>query len=385
MISGYEREGSCRRPILPAARIAGAPLRRSARLCLLVRLFSAVLSAAVLSAIIWPAIPAAAQSSVQSSVQSDEPVAVVAGEAIHDADLLPRVAGQLQQLRQQEYQVKAQALEELINHKLLESEAARQKVTAEVLLEREADGKVSPPTDAEIVAVYNAQKARINRPLEEVKPQIAQMLRESRVEQARAAFFKTLRDGADVSIHLRPPRIEVSADPARVLGDPNAPVTIIEFSDFQCPFCLRAHPIVKQLLAKYPTQVKLSYRDFPLDQIHPQAHAAAAAARCAGDQGKFWQFHDRLFESGQPLNSPTFTDHAAQLGMDTAEFVKCLSSDRFEALIEKDLQDGNQAGVNGTPAFFINGVALTGAQPLAAFEKVVEDELAAIRRAHPAP
>jgi protein-disulfide isomerase len=329
----------------------------------------------------WAAVPVLAQSSGQSG----EPVAVVAGEAIHDADLLPRVSGQLQQLRQQEYQIKADALEELIHRKLLESEAARQNLTPEALLEREADGKVSAPTDAEIEAVYNAQKARINRPLEEVKPQIAQMLRESRVDQARAAFFKTLRDAADVAIYLQPPRIEVSPDPARVLGDPNAPVTIVEFSDFQCPFCQRAHPIVKQLLAKYPSQVKLAYRDFPLQQIHPEAHAAAAASRCAGEQGKFWQFHDRLFETGAPLNGPTFTDHAAQLGLDTAQFVECLGSDRFTALIEQDLEDGNRAGVNGTPAFFINGIALTGAQPLAAFEKVVEEELAAIRRAQTAP
>jgi len=353
-----------------------ALLRSSTRLCLFVWL-----SAVVLSVMIWPAVPALAQS----SAQSEAPVAVVAGEAIHDADLLPLVSGQLQQLRRQEYEVKAQALEELINQKLLESEAARRNVTVEELLEREADGKVSAPTDAEIEAVYNQQKARINRPLEDVKPQIAQMLRESRVEQARAAFFKTLRDGADVTIHLQPPRVEVSHDPARVLGDPNAPVTIVEFSDFQCPFCQRAHPIVKQLLAKYPSQVKLAYRDFPLQQIHPEARAAAVASRCAGEQGKFWQFHDRLFETQLPLNGPTFTDHAAQLGLDTARFVECLSSDRFEALIEQDLQDGNRVGVNGTPAFFINGVALTGAQPLTAFEKVVEDELAAMRRSQPAP
>jgi protein-disulfide isomerase len=255
----------------------------------------------------------------------------------------------------------------------------------EQLLEREADGKVARPTDAEIEAVYTAQKARISRPLEEVKPQIAEMLLQSRVEQARTAYFKTLRDRSDIAIHLRAPRIEVSHDPARVLGDPNAPITIVEFSDFQCPFCQRAHPVVKQLLAKYPTQIKLAYRDFPLRQIHPQADAAAVASRCAGEQGKFWQFHDRLFETNQQLNGPVFLDHAAQLELDTAKFVNCLSDTRFEALIEQDLQDGNRAGVTGTPAFFINGIALTGAQPLEAFERIVEDELGAIRRSRAAP
>ena len=200
------------------------------------------------------------------------------------------------------------------------------------------------------------------------------------MEQAREAFFQSLRARADIAILLKPPKVEVSYDPDRVRGDPNAPITIVEFSDFQCPFCQRAYPVVKQLLSKYPNQVKLSYRDFPLRQIHPQADAAAAASRCAGDQGKFWQFHDRLFESNLPLDRPSFVEHAAQLGLDTAQFGECLADGRFEDEIEQDLQDGTRAGVSGTPAFFINGVALTGAQPLAAFEKVVEEELALIRR-----
>jgi len=189
---------------------------------------------------------------------------------------------------------------------------------------------------------------------------------------------------ADVSVLLQPPRVEVSYDPARVIGQPNAPITIVEFSDFQCPFCQRAYPVVKQLLAKYPNQIKLAYRDFPLRQIHPQADAAAAASRCAGEQGKFWEFHDRLFESNRPLDTPSFVEHATQLALDIPKFNECLESGRFDALIEEDLQDGNQAGVTGTPAFFINGVAVTGSQPLAVFEKVVEEELRVIGRSSPA-
>ena len=312
--------------------------------------------------------------------QSEQPVAVVDGEAIHDADLAPMVSGRMQQLRRQEYEIKAQALEELINHKLLESEASRQNVTPAELLAREADATVPPPTSGEMEAVYTAQEDRINRPFEEVKPQIEQMLLQSRIEQARAAYLNVLRDRADITVHLQPPRVEVSHDPARVLGNPDAPVTIVEFSDFQCPFCQRAYPVVKQLLAKYPNEVKLAYRDYPLRQIHPQADAAASASRCAGEQGKFWQFHDRLFESDLPLEGSSFMEHAAQLGLDSAQFGECLSANRFAALIEQDLQDGNRAGVNGTPAFFINGVALTGAQPLEAFERIVEEELDSLRR-----
>lgn len=330
------------------------------------------LSAVWLSIIIGLPVPAWAQS--------EEPLAVVAGEPIHEADLLPLVSGQMQQLRQQEYEIKSQALDKLIDQRLLESEAARENISPNDLLKREADSKVPAPTDAEVEAVYNAQKARIKRPLEDVKDQIQQYLNQSRINQARTAYFKTLRARADIDIRLQPPRVEVSYDPTRVVGPADAPITIVEFSDFQCPFCKRAHPIIKQLLAKYPEQVKLAYRDFPLRDIHPQAQAAAEASRCALDQGKFWPFHDQLFESGMPLNRPSFLDHAAKLGMDTAQFGECLSDNPFVTQIQKDVEDGKQAGVNGTPAFFINGVAVTGAQPLDVFEKVVDQELATIRR-----
>lgn len=328
---------------------------------------------------------AAGWSASPSFAQTREPVAVVAGEAIYEEDLAPLIQGPMQQIRRQEYEVKRQALEELLNQKLLEAEAAKRGLAPAELLRQEVDAKVSPTTDAEVEAVYTAQKDRINRPLAEVKGQIQQMLRQAKVEQARETYLRSLRLGAEVAIRLRAPKVEVSYDSARVRGDPNAPITIIEFSDFQCPFCQRAHPVVKELLAKYAGQVKVAYRDFPLRQIHPQADAAAEAARCAGEQGKFWPFHDRLFESNRALDLAAFADHAAAIGLDQARFVDCLAADKFQAQIEQDLQDGTRAGVNGTPGFFINGVMVTGAQPLAVFEQVVEDELAALRQVRPAP
>jgi len=323
-------------------------------------------------------------SFAQTSAQTREPLAVVDGEAIYEEDLLPLIRGQMQQIRQQEYEVKSQALTNLLNQKLLEAAAAKRGIAPAELLQQETDAKVGPATDAEVEAVYTAQKDRINRPLAEVKGQIQQMLRQAKVEQAREAYFRSLRAAAAVAIRLRAPKIEVSYDPARVRGDPNAPITIVEFSDFQCPFCQRSHAVVKELLSKYAGQVKLAYRDFPLRQIHPQADAAAEAARCAGEQGKFWPFHDRLFETNRSLDLAAFADHAAAVGLDQSRFVECLAADKFEAQIEQDLQDGTQAGVNGTPGFFINGVMVTGAQPLAAFEKVVEEEMAAIRQSRPA-
>lgn len=316
----------------------------------------------------------------QAPTQKKEPIAVVAGAPIYEEDLLPLIEGQMLQVRRQEYDVKSKALEGLLNQKLLEAEARKQGMPPEKLLEQEADARVTASTDAEVEAFYMAQKAQINRPLAEVKGQILQFLRQAKVEQARQGYLESLRARSEVAVFLRAPKVTVSHDPARVRGGADAPITIVEFSDFQCPFCQRAYLVVKELLSKYEGKVKLAYRDFPLRQIHPQAQSAAEASRCAGDQGKFWQYHDLLFEKPNQLERMSLIVHAGDLGLDQKQFDDCLASGKFRTQIEEDLQDGNRLGVNGTPAFFINGVAVTGAQPASVFEKIVEEELAAARQ-----
>jgi protein-disulfide isomerase len=214
-----------------------------------------------------------------------------------------------------------------------------------------------------------------------VKSRIAEVMRQQRLKQARQAYLASLTVGADVDNYMEAPRIEVSYDPARVRGDKSASVTIVEFSDFQCPFCRKAHPVLKELLSKYEGKVKLAYRDFPLREIHPDAGNAAEASRCAAEQGKFWEYHDRLFENQNKLDQASLGGQAEELGLDRNQFDACLTSGKFHAQVERDYREGIRAGVTGTPAFFINGVVLTGALPLAAFEKVIEEELAAIGKA----
>ncbi len=159
-------------------------------------------------------------------------------------------------------------------------------------------------------------------------------------------------------------------------GSPKATVVIVEFSDFQCPFCRQVQPTLKNLLAKYEGRVSLAYRDFPLREIHPQAQSAAEAARCAGEQGQFWPYHDLLFAHPEKLNREGLVEHARSLKLDEKQFDSCLSSGKFKAQIEEDLQQGLRAGVNGTPGFFINGISLSGAQPQAIFDRFIQIELA---------
>lgn len=162
------------------------------------------------------------------------------------------------------------------------------------------------------------------------------------------------------------------------LGDPAAPVTIVEFSDFQCPFCGRfwqqTLPTIKE---KYITtgKVKFVYRDFPIASIHSEAEKAAEAAECADEQGKFWEYHDRIFQGQDELSVASFKRWATELGLDTNRFTECLDSGKYADEVAKDFQDGQAAGVTGTPTFFINGERLVGALPLAQFESAIEDAL----------
>lgn len=321
-----------------------------------------------------------AWSQASNNTAASNPVAIVAGQPISEAELLNQTRSQMQQLRNQEYEIKKQALDGLVNQNLLEAEARQQNVAVADLLMREVDSQLRETTEEEISAFYAGQKDRIGKPIEEVKGQIAQLLKQGRLQQARQDYVAKLRNKLPVEILLEPPRLNVSADPARLRGDVNAPVTIVEFSDFQCPFCLRAYPTIRAVLAKYPGKVRLSYRDFPLSAIHAQARSASEAARCAGDSGKFWEYHDILFEKPGDLSRENLMAHAAALSLDTPAFELCLEAGKHRAAVEQDYQEGQQAGISGTPAFYINGIFLSGAQQSTAFEQIIDSELARLAR-----
>ncbi len=317
----------------------------------------------------------AAQSNAPS--KSSQPLAIVGGQQITEDDLAPLVAGQLRPLRDQEYQIKKKALENLVNQRLLEAEAKKKDLSTDKFLEQEVDSKVAEPTDAEISAVYAVQKDQINRPFEEVKPQLQQNLKRARIQQARQDYYLKLREQAKVSVLLGPPRMEVGFDPARVRGNPKAKVMIVEFSDFQCPYCSQVTGTLKNVLAKHEGVVALAFRDMPVTQIHPQALMAAEAARCAGEQGKFWEYHDLLFGDQNRLDKNGLLEKAKTLKLDEKQFDSCLTSEKYKAQIQQDSQEGMRAGVSGTPGFFINGIFFSGAQPESVFEKAIQEQLAA--------
>jgi protein-disulfide isomerase len=303
-----------------------------------------------------------------------EPVATIAGQPIYEDDLQPAVAPKLGQLRTQEYQIKRQALDNLIDQKLLEAEAKKKGVSTDKLIEQEVDTKIGDPTDAEVYAFYLGQKNQ--QKFDDVKAQLKTSLKQAKLQQAHRDFYVQLHKQSQVAVLLQPPTVEVSYDAARVRGNPKAAVIIVEFSDFQCPYCQAVEPTLKSVLAKHEGQVAIAFRDMPLTQIHPLAQGAAEAARCAGEQGKFWEYHDLLFANQNKLDRNGLLEHARTLKLDEKQFDSCITSERYKAQIEQDEQDGRHAGLNGTPGFFINGVFLNGNQPESVFETSIQDALA---------
>jgi protein-disulfide isomerase len=268
------------------------------------------------------------------------------------------------------YEVRRQAIGALIREKFITAEAERRGTTPEALIEAEA-AALGPVSDEEIESFFEENKERIgDRPLEELRDRIRDYLETQRSAQAVQNLEKSLQ----VQMMLEPPRFEVSAEGPSA-GPDDAPVTIVEFSDFQCPFCRRASTIVREVRERYPQQVRLVYRHFPLEHIHSDARAAAEASMCAADQGEFWGYHDALFENARALGQEDLIRYAGDLELDVEAFEQCLEDRTHRTLVDADLAEGRDLGVTGTPAFFVNGVMMTGAKPVESFTALIDAEL----------
>ena len=322
---------------------------------------------------------AAGTGSTQSELAADTVVATVGSDKVTLAQLDEHLKGQLQQLQEsyqkQKFQTRKQGLDQMLMEKLVKAEAEKKGMTQEQFLKAEVDDKIPPPSDQKVQEVFDQNKGQLppDSKLENYKPQIIQYLTRTQRQERVKSLFEQLRKDNKVAIKLSEPRKQVEAKgPAR--GPDNAPVTVVEFSDFQCPFCGRAHDTVEQVMQAYAGKVRLVFRQFPLE-MHKNAGKAAEAALCANEQGKFWEYHDVLFKNQQTLEVAQLKDHANGVGLDQAKFTACLDSGKFAKAVQDDMTAGQQVGVSGTPAFFINGVMLSGAMPFDEFKRVIDQEL----------
>lgn len=306
-------------------------------------------------------------------------LAVYNGQPVLEEQMSPEVVSQIRRMEQQVYLVRMRGLHEVIDRQLIETESARQKITPKELIGAQI-AHVPDPTQEQMKAYFDEHKAAINQTFEEAREGIRSTLKNASLQSAGRSYTQTLFQEAmntgQLKLLVRPPQVDVSADPKRLRGDVNAPVTIVEFSDFSCSYCRKAETALTDLLARHPSQVRLSYRDFPLPTLHPNATLAAEASRCAGDQDKYWPYHDVLLAHIDSQTHDALVGYARDLKLDEPAFKQCLESGKFRTSVEQDRALGIRGGIVATPAFFVNGYFFEGAQAVADFEGIIQRAVA---------
>jgi len=268
------------------------------------------------------------------------------------------------------------SLENLLEAKLLDMEAAKEKVSREQLIDQAIKQKVPEPTDEDVDIFYEINRSRINGSKEELAPQIKKLLRSRDEKELRKAFLDKLAAEHKVERFLEPFRYDVKTGGRPALGPESAPVRLILFSDFQCPYCQDYGETLKEVVQNYGDKVQLVFRQFPLTSIHQNAQRAAEASLCANDQNHFWEMHDAMFENQENLKEDNIILLAKNVGLDEEAFKTCLTSSRHKADVKEDIRAGSIVGTEGTPTLFINGRYLTGGQPYGAIAAIIDEELA---------
>jgi protein-disulfide isomerase len=312
----------------------------------------------------------------------NQPLAQVGSETITAAEVRKALGLELAQAEEHVYELKRDKLDELIEEKLLAQEAARRGMTVDKLLEVEVNAKADWASDEEVEHLYEVNKDRFKGDAEQLRQRIRDYLQDRNRQERRKAFVASLRAEANVTVHLTPPepfRAEVPIDGAPMRGNPSARVTLVKFEDFHCPYCRRLQPTLAQLLLRYGDDLRIVHRDFPLDSVHPLARRSHEAARCAGEQDKFWAYHDVLFANPPATTDDQLKEFAKEVGLDMPAFEECLQSGKYKAAIQADVDLGLKLGLTGTPSIFIDGRLLSGAQPMENFVAVIDEELKGTR------
>jgi protein-disulfide isomerase len=303
-------------------------------------------------------------------------VAEVNGETITWAELEEKATAALTRVRQEEYDIRSSALDELIAQRLVEATAREEGISSEELLQREVEQRTEKPSQDYVESIYARARDRFKgQSRAKALARIEELLLERAKQESRIRFTEELREAAAVTVHLAPPRVALDIPAgAPATGPTDAPVTMVEFTDYQCPYCHRAQDTVEQILEEYKGRVRLVHLDYPLGN-HSGAVPAAQAARCAGEQGRFWDYHRNLMTENGALDDDDLAARAASLKLDARTFAQCLASDRYHEAIAAEVDLGSSAGVTGTPAYFINGRLVSGARPFPDFAEIIDEEL----------
>ena len=364
------------------ARIAHHPLTaamgRSARVLALLLVAAVVIGCSGSGAISGSGAAGGRQAAGDLS-QSTQPVASIDGETLTEADLDEMAGDQLalmefQYLSERQRLIEA-AVQDLVRSRLLDEEAEARGITREELIVAETQGEVDV-TQEDIAAFYQQNQSRFGgRSLEELYGQIQAYLQEVQRDQALTELTDGLAADKEVVYLVEPFRADIDIEGSPALGPADAPVTVVEFSDFECPYCQVFAQTMQQVKDEYGNRVRIVFRQFPLN-IHPNAPKAAEASLCAHEQDKFWQMHDLMFEEQRQLDIASLMDKAERIDLDVPEFEACLDSGKYAEQIEEDMQAATRMGVQGTPAVFINGMPVVGgAVSYETLVEIIEEEI----------
>lgn len=325
----------------------------------------------ILTALLTPALLTGCSAHSSGAVDGPVVVARVSGEEITQAELDETIAQDL-------YDLRKSTLDQMIAETVIKAQAEAAGLSPEALIEARLAEKI-PPVEEEVARnfyeMYGDQLGPelAGKPFEEVSKDIIEGMTAQLREKAVPQVLEDLLTEANAQILLAPPRIEVEAL-GYSKGPEDASIVIVEFSDFECPYCTRGRVTMEQVLATYPKDVRVVFRDFPLP-FHPNAKGAAEAGRCAGEQGDFWGMHDWMFANQGTLTTADLVEGGASIGLDGDAMAACLEEGRYASDVEMDIEKGQELGVQGTPAFFVNGIRVSGAQPYEVFKEVIDGEL----------
>lgn len=334
----------------------------------------AVLLAACLVSCKKPAATSAPTTAAPAA--SGDVAATVGGEAITMDDLNKAAKENLARLDTEAYRIKKGVLDTMVEGKLIEQAAKKKGMTVEKFLAEEVDAKVTKPTDDEVKALFEARKgAAGNMTFDQAKGQLTDFLLQSRKAQARQALVAKLRQDAAIKVNIEPPRVNVDvASATHAMGPKDAKVTLVEFSDYQCPFCKRVRPTIWRLVDEYKDKIRYVFMDFPLS-FHKDSRKASESAWCAGDQGKYFEMNRKIFDTQDKIGVDDLKKNAKDLGLDAKKFDKCLDGGVHSKDVDASVAKGSSVGVSGTPAYFINGISISGAQPYESFKDLIESEM----------
>lgn len=313
----------------------------------------------------------------QGGAGSAAVLASVNDDKVTAADLADTVKQYVLSLQMEIYNTQLADVQLKITDKLIEQEAKRRGIPAEQLVSEEVTSKARKITDDDVVRFFVENGSQITESFEKVKPRIEEYLREQALQEARTNFVETMKAKAKISVSLaepEPPVVHLSDVADLSIGRPDAPVTIVEFTDYQCPTCANAHPVVDQVLQAYGNKVRLVLRDLPL-YIHANAPKAAEAAHCASAQGKYREYAALLYRNQNELSVPFLKTYADQAGLDRSKFDQELDSGKYAPLVHRDMEEADQLNVHSTPTFFINKRMLATGSSFENFKRMIDREL----------